>query len=282
MTLRSRGLAAFLALGLGFPTGAFADPLVDAIPTPSDELIRISGREILRRALENLYGCDIAQQVDLYTKKNGKEVRRHSVTLMRKEISGKAHTLFDYTMNNELYGLRSLRIEREEGEYDRFLFLPEFQRVRRFGAAQRADLILGTNLHFEDLEVRTPATWGIVGRSMVEYEGERVHRLELEPVHELDYVRADMLVEPERFGIRRIRYFRAGQTEPHRILTAPREEMVPFPDRILPSHWVIEEPKIGVVTDVYFRRIRTHPEVNDLLFSARTLESNAALPAFQD
>ncbi len=282
MSVRSRLVTAVVALGLGFPAGASADALVDAIPSRSDELISISGREILKRALENLYGCDIAQQVDLYTKKNGKEVRRHSVTLMRKEIGGKAHTLFDYTMNNELYGLRSLRIEREEGLYDRFLFLPEFQRVRRFGAAQRADLILGTNLHFEDLEVRTPATWGIVGRSMVDFEGERVHQLQLEPVHDLDYDRADMLVEPERFGIRRIRYFRAGQTEPHRILTAPREEMVPFPDRILPSHWVIEEPKIGVVTDVYFRRIRTHPEVNDLLFSARTLESNAELPAFQD
>ncbi len=267
------------ALVLGSPLAA--DPLGDALPSVEDPMIAVSAHEVLERALDNLYGSDIAQDVDLVVTKNGREVRRHMVTLLRKKIGGRSHTLFDYRLNNEFYGLRSLRIERREGVYDRFLYLPEFKRVRRFSGSQRADLVLGTNLHFEDLEVRTTASFAIVGRSVVDHDGMRMHQLEVEPRHEIDYDRADVLIDPETYAIRRIRYLRDGDPVPLRILTAPADEMVPFTDRILPSHWIIEEGRTDLRTDVYFRRIRTDPDVKDGLFSARTLEATPDLPAFE-
>ncbi len=280
MTRRRTRLLAACVAALVLASSTSADPLGDAVPSAEDPMIAVSAHEVLERALENLYGSDIAQDVDLVTTKNGREVRRHQVTLLRKKIDGRSHTLFDYRLNNEFYGLRSLRIERREGVYDRFLYLPEFKRVRRFSGSQRADLVLGTNLHFEDLEVRTPASFAIVGRSVTEFEGERMHLLEVEPRHEIDYDRADVLIDPETYAIRRIRYLRDGREAPLRILTAPADEMVPFTDRILPSHWIIEEGGTDLRTDVYFRRIRTDPDVKDGLFSARTLEATPDLPAF--
>lgn len=269
-----------LSVAAAWPQASRAGVLEDAIPSDRDARIAVSAREILERALDNLYGCDLSQQVELVTTQNGKAVRRHEVTLMRKRIRGRAHTLYDYTMNNELYGFRALRVEREDGVVDRFLFLPQFLRVRRFTSAQRSDTVLGTNLHFEDLDVRHPDTWSIVGRSVAALGDETVHRLVVEPNYEIDYDWAEVLVEPEKYALRRLAYYRAGEEQPFRVITAPPEEMVPFPDRILPSHWVIEEPRSGVRTDVYFRRIRTHTEARDGLFSARTLEATSPLPAF--
>lgn len=268
-------------VGMASTSVVWAGPLGDALPSAEDPMIGVSAHEVLERALDNLYGSDIAQDVDLVVTKNGREVRRHQVTLLRKSIGGRSHTLFDYRLNNEFYGLRSLRIERSEGVYDRFLFLPEFQRVRRFSGSQRADLVLGTNLHFEDLEVRTTASFAIRGRSVVEYEGVRVHRLEVEPRHEIDYDRAEVFIEPENFAIRQIRYLRGDDPVPVRVLTAPADEMLPFTDRVLPSHWIIEEGGTDLRTDVYFRRIRTDPDIKDGLFSARTLEATSDLPAFE-
>ena len=135
-----RGRVLALIVGLSFvswPLAAGAGPLEDAIPSDRDARISVSAREILERALDNLYGCDLSQQVELVTSQNGKAVRRHEVTLMRKRIRGRAHTLYDYTMNNELYGFRALRVERADGVVDRFLFLPELLRVRRLKGAGR-------------------------------------------------------------------------------------------------------------------------------------------------
>ncbi len=275
-----------LLLGLGGPLAiasrGHAGPFEDALPLAPDPLLRSSAREVLERAFDNLYGCDLAERVELVTAKGGEVVRRHEVTLARKRIDGLTHTLFDYRMGNEFYGLRSLRIERRRGSYDRFLFLPELGRVRRFGSAQRADQVLGTNLHFVDLEARRIDDFAIVGRSVETLGGERMHRLVVEPLLDLHYAYAEVWVEPTRYAIREVRYHRRKGGPPSRSIRAPSEEMVPFPDRVLPSHWIIEDHEAGVRTDVYFRRIRVGPTLADSLFSLRTLVATPRLPVFRD
>ncbi|MCP5058061.1 MAG: hypothetical protein GY937_15250 [bacterium] len=122
-------------MGLVMPSPVPASPLEDALPSVEDPLLQVSGREVIERAFENLYGVDLAQQIEIVTRKRGRVSRRHAVTVLRKKIRGRSHTLLDYRLGNELYGLRTLRIEHARGSYDRFIFAPELQRVRRFTSA---------------------------------------------------------------------------------------------------------------------------------------------------
>ncbi len=275
--------SAIVWLVLAAAAPAASQSLGDAFPVVDDPLHHVSGREVLERAFQNLYGVDLSQHVEIVTRKDGKVVRRHEVTQARKRIGGRAHSLLDYRLGNELYGLRSLRIEHRGGaSYDRFLFLPQFQRVRRFTSAQRADLVLGTDLHLGDLEVNHADEFAVVGRSVEQRGDERVHRVRVEPFKDTGYSSVEIFIEPGSYAIREARYFRPGSETPGRTILAPAEEMVPFPGHLLPSHWVIEGEEEGVVTDVYFRRIRVNPEIPDTLFSARTLEATTKLPAFRD
>jgi hypothetical protein len=277
-----RAVALVVGFGLallGAPAGA--DPFEDALPPAYDAMLRVSAREVLERAFENLWGHDVAQMVEMVTSVDGKVVRRQEIKHLRKRIRGRPHTLSVYKTANEYYGLRSLRIERDKETYDRFIFMPELQRVRRFSSAQRADKVLGTNLHLDDLETKNVDSYSIIGRSIAVRDGERVHDLSLEPLYDPGYASVRLLVEPENYAIREVRYFRPGSVEADRTVSAPAEEMVPFPDRILPSHWVIEDRNANSRTDIYFKRIQVDPPVDDRLFSVRTLEGKAQLPVFR-
>jgi hypothetical protein len=278
--MRATLLFAWASLAL-LPAPASSEALEDALPPAYDAMVRVSARQVLERAFENLWGHDVAQMVEMVTSIDGKVVRHQELKQLRKRIGGRPHTLTVYKTTNEFYGLRSLRVERPDVGYDHFIFMPELQKVRRFSAAQRADLVLGTNVHLDDLETMSADNFAIVGRSITVRGGERVHDLSLEPLHDPGYAKVRLVVEPENYAIREVRYFRTGSKQADRTVLAPAEEMVPFPDRILPSHWVIEDRDEDSRTDVYFRRILVDPEVDDRLFSVRTLETKAQLPIFR-
>jgi hypothetical protein len=274
---RRAALAAALAAWL-LAGAAGAVSLEDVLPLPPREAFRLSARDVLARAFDNLYGCDLQQRADLVTRTRAGVVRRQVVHMLRKRIGGRAHSLLDYRTTNELYGLRLLKIEGNGRADDHFMWVPDLRRVRRFTSAQRGDQVQGSDLNLEDLEFRRAETFAIVGRRFDVLRGERVHRLTLEPLFDSAYARADLFVEPRDFAIREVHYYRRGSRRPYKRMTAPVDEMVRFDGRVLPGRWIIRDYERDTETDLSFTDIAVDPPLEDGMFSVTVLESGRPLP----
>ncbi len=265
------------ALFLGASPAA-AVSLEDLIPLEPSERLRISARDVVANAFDNLYGCDLAQEVVMVTRTENGVTREQRVNMLRKRIKNRAHQLMDYRTTNQFYGLRLLKIEGHGRSDDHFMWVPELQRIRRFTSAQSGDLVQGTDLSFEDLEFRRIEEFAVVGRDLRELDGEWVEQVTIEPLDESPYERADLFIEPRDWVIREVHYYRTGSLTPFKTIRAPREEMNRFEDRVLPGRWIVTDYERRTQTDVIFRKTLVDPALADHLFSTVVLEKKAALP----
>lgn len=274
------GRAAPLAAGMlaGFPGAlrAAARPVEDATPgyPPTHG---VSAREVLRRAFDNLYGCDLQERVRFQVSSEGGRVLRYRAQRLRKRIDGRIHEIWSVTDGSDRRDYRMLRIEGRDRVDDTFAYIPELLRVRRLTTAQRGDLFFGSDVTLEELEVFDVERFEFVGRASGTVQGEPAHLVTVQPLRHSGFDRADFLVSQRDHAVLQMRLYRPGALDAYKITRMPRAEMEEQRRHVLPRHIVFEHLERGTRTDVFFESRVVDPELPDAFFGKSALESRRRL-----
>ena len=230
-----------------------------------------SAAQIVDRAFENLYGCDLEQALELVVRLDGKQIHGYEAKMARKHIGGAAHEVLHFVGVGEFRKLKLLRIERMDRSDDAFVYVPALINVRRISLAQRADTILGTNLTLEDLSAQWVDRFEVVARGRDFVEREPVHTIGVRPLRPVGYDRAELLIADLDYAILETRYYRKGAAEPFKVGRARRQWMRRSSGHVLPDR-VVFETLDGLQTEIRYHRRSVNPELSDSLFSKSSLE----------
>jgi hypothetical protein len=274
--LRSALLLVPLLLAPALPAAA-AEPDEDALP-PRLRALGLSAREVLSRAFDNFYGCDLQERVEFnVTGQNGK-VFRFEAERLRKRIDGRVHDVFSVRGGTDRREFRSLRIQGRAGDSDDiFAYVPELLRVRRVNSARRGDAFFGSHLSLSDLEVQYVERMEFVGRATAEVNGEPAYLVTTQPLYESGYDRADFFVAMRDYALLEIRFYRPGETEAFKVAHMPRENTELLNGHALPSRMVFQHLPTGTQTELRFHERLVNPELEDAMFTITSLESRRRL-----
>ena len=267
-------LAPALLLTLALPAAA-SEP-EDALP-PWPQAFAMSAREILSRAFDNFYGCDLEEQLDFHVTTTSGQVMRHVAERIRKRIGGRTYDLFSIRGGTDRREYRSLRIQGRGGSDDLFAFVPDLMRVRRLTSAQRGDQFFGSNLSLEDLEVQFIERNELVGRATTLVEGEPAHIVTTHPLYDSGYDRADFFVAQSDYALLEIRFYHVGALEAYKVLHMPRAHTERQNGHVLPRRMIFQDVESGTQTVIYYRSRLVNPPIDEGLLTKTTLESRRRL-----
>jgi hypothetical protein len=267
-------LAPALLLALALPAAAFEQE--DAFPRQPG-MLAISAHEVLSRAFDNFWGCDLEERLDFHVTTESGQVMRHVAERIRKRIRGRTYDLFSVRGGTDRRDFRSLRIQGRGGSDDLFAWVPDLRRVRRLTSAQRGDQFFGSNLSLEDLEVQFVERNELVGRATTLVEGEPAHIVTTRPLYDSGYDRADFFIAQSDYAILEIRFYRLGALEAYKIAHMPRADTESQNGHSLPRRMIFQDLEAGTRTEIYFRSRLVDPPIDESLFTKTTLESHRRL-----
>ncbi len=76
----------------------------------------------------------------------------------------------------------------------------------------------------------------------------------------------------------RLRYFKEGESEPYRTVSAPRRFMVELNGHVLPTRMTVHNYTRGTTTEVTFENLKVNPPIDQRVFSLVALEQERKLP----
>jgi outer membrane lipoprotein-sorting protein len=166
------------------------------------------------------------------------------------------------------------------GPTDQWLFLPALKRVRQITAQTRKESFVGTDLSYHDLDLlQDMPTWTeedaaskLVGEADV--DGEATYVIELRPKgDDVDYGRIQIWLDKDDLISRRTHFFE-GVDDP---ADEPVKEIVQSDVKVVgkipvPHRVEVRRPQRGSRTVMKVERVRFDQELEEDLFSQRTLE----------
>lgn len=236
-----------------------------------------SAREVLERAFQNFYYCDLRADLGFEVRRKGRTVMRYETEMMRKFIDDHAHTLFYFEGEGDRRGLRVLRIERDDRADDAFVYVPALRRIRRQVMAQRGDKVLGMEVTIEDLEVQRIAKLEIVGSSFSRVEGEPVQVVTTKRLSGSSYDRVDFFVATTDAAMLEVRFYRPDALEPYKVTRMPRATMQQYRGHVLPQRIDFLDRENDAETTLWFANIEVSPELPSDRFTTLALEKRQRL-----
>jgi len=266
-------LALVAALGSA-PGAARARDGEDARP-PGDALPQlVPAREVVERAFDNFYQCDLHANLDFVVRRGGAVVLEYQTEMLRKYIHGMAHQLFYFEGDGDRRGIRVLRIEQRDRADDAFVYMPGMQRIRRIVMARNEDKMMGMEVTLEDLEIQRVEKFEIVGRSTGMIEDEPVHVVTMKRLGESGYDRVDFFIAARDYAILEVRYYRHDMLEPYKTTRMRRAWMEYYLHHVLPKQIEFVDRDAGTETTLLFRRREVDPELAAGRFSTLSLQKS--------
>jgi hypothetical protein len=241
-----------------------------------------SAREMVERAFQNFYYCDVRANLAFEVQRRGQPVLHYDTEFLRKFIDGRAHDLFYFEGDSDTRGTRVLRIERVGRADDAFVWLPALQRVRRVAMSQRGDKMLGMEVTLEDLEVQRLEKLEIVGSAFSKVEGEPVRVVTMKRLEGGAYDRADFFIATTDYAILEVRFYRKDAVEPYKVTHMRRANMQQYPGHVLPSRIEFHDRVLDTDTTMVFDRREVNPALPRDRFTALSLEKRKRLSLVPD
>lgn len=235
-----------------------------------------SAREVMERAFQNFYHCDVRADLSFEVRRKD-SVLHYETEFLRKFIDGRAHDLFYFEGEGDMRGLRVLRIERRDRADDAFVWLPALRRVRRHSMAQRADKMIGMEVTLEDLEVQRLERLEIVGSAFSRVEGEPVRIVTMKRLEGGAYDRVDFFVATTDYAILEVRFYRRDAVDPYKVTRMRRETMQQYPGHVLPSRIEFHDLTLDTETTLVFDRREVNPDLPRDRFTMLSLEKRKRL-----
>ena len=246
------------------PRGQDADP-----PT---------AESLLRTAFANRYEVDLTSKIELLMRDGSGQERRRLFRTASKVIDGRVHSVGRLIWPHHLRGMTILTIEARDRAHDAFVYLPSLGKVRRVSTAQRWDSFLGSDVTYEDLERRRVEEYELTSPEAGELAGERVYRIRARSRRDFSYAEVLFVIAQSDAAILDVRYFKEGESEPYRTVSAPRRFMVELNGHVLPTRMTVHNYARGTTTEVTFENLKVNPPIDQRVFSLVALEQERKLP----
>jgi hypothetical protein len=237
-----------------------------------------AARELLQSAFANRYEVDLTTQIDLVVHSRSGQQRKRTLNAVTKVIDDRVHSLGRLTSPEHLRGMTVMMMEADDRSHDAFIYMPSLDKVRRINTSQRGDAFFGTDVTYEDIEHQTVADYNFLKVTREVVDGEPALLIHASPKRRFNYDRVVFTIAEKDGAILGADYFKRGADEPYRVLSAPRSHMIETGGHVLPTRMRVENRMKGSHTDVALRNLRTDQEIDDRIFSVRTLESGRDLP----
>lgn len=235
-------------------------------------------RALLQLAFTNLYEVDTTATIELIIRNKSGQERRRNFESASKIIDGRMHSIGRLTHPGHLRGMTILQIEAENRSHDAFIYLPSSRSVRRVSTSQRGDSFFGTDVTYEDLERRSVADYEIVDLSIGRIDGEPAHVVRARPRLAQAYHEVVFWLAQSDQAILQAHYFKRGADKPYRTIAAPRASMQSSGGHTLPTRLIVENLARGTTTEVKYHDLVVNSEIDNRIFSVRTLEQRARIP----
>lgn len=267
------------------PAAALADhsaPAAAPGPEDSGDVVEPGPEEVLRRALANRYELDARATVEItIISRSGGEVERRA-ELASKFVDGQIVSYGRFTYPEDMRDMAVLRIEHSDRDDDFFAFLPEFRRVRRLSAAQKSDLFIGTDAAFEDVERRQMQDYRVAFDRSQAIDGEETWTIVAEPTYDSGYERVEYAVAKKDYSILRTRHYKPGADQPFKVIETPRATTEEYGGHTVPMRATVRDLERGTRTEVRVEKILVDPELDDRLFTLKSLSQERRLPDYEE
>ena len=249
-------------------------------PAQGEELdaAPIDAGALLQKAFTNQYEVNSTAKIELVIRNGAGNERRRRFEAASKIIDDRMHSIGRLTYPEHLRGMTILQIEAPDRSHDAFVYLPSMQSVRRVSTAQRGDAFFGTDVTYEDLERRYARDYVLVSMSADEVQGESAFAVRARPRLPQSYHEITFWIAESDHVILQAHYFKRGAKEPFRTISAPRSGMSKLNGHTLPTKLVVENHSRGTTTEVTYRDLMVNPEIDNRVFSIRTLEQKGRIP----
>ena len=131
--------------------------LVCALVAPPARAGEPSARELRDRLVDidqwGLAGAESVARVVVTDRRQSTRVLEYRAR-SRRYTPRLSKSLVRFGAPADIAGVSFLQIQREDGDDDRFLYLPELKRSRRISGAMRANAFMGTDFSYADLDQR--------------------------------------------------------------------------------------------------------------------------------
>lgn len=247
--------------------------------TPRD-VVPPSARQILIQALVNRYELDARASVEItITGKSGDTTTRRA-EVASKLVDGQIVSFGRFTYPAEMRGMTVLRFQYADRDDDFWIYLPEFRRVRRMSAALRSDMFIGTDAAFEDVERRQIDDYRVELGPSEEIDGEPVWTVRARPTYDSGYERVVYSISKDDSTILRSYHYKRGAEEPFKVIETPRATTEKIGDHTVPRRATVRNLERGTRTDIAVTRILVNPELDDQLFTLRSLGQEREMPRY--
>ena len=145
---------------------------------------------------------------------------------------------------------------------------------------QRLDSFLGSDLTYEDFERQRAADFAVEPLPAEDVAGEHCTMLRALPRGQRAYAAVVLAVAPDR-AILEYRYFARDAQAPYRVIETPRAAMHQEAGHLLPTRYSVRQLARGSSTELVLRKLSVNPEIDDRIFSVRTLDQQRPLPRVQ-
>jgi hypothetical protein len=262
LCLGSAPLSPAQTIDVGAVFGEKMGAPVPSAPVPS-------GEDILRRALDNLYGFDAS--ITIHTDKRGVDGRTATTEflLLRKRARGARRVLSVNLLPEDVRGTRVLQVNHDDGREETYAFLPPFSGRPMRAEYRLAEPFLGTWHEIGNAEppaeILALSEYEVLGVEPRQLEGEDVYKVTLRPLAPRGYDRSELMIARQDYAILEYRNYSTPGGSPTLIAVAPRAGMVRFGDRLVPERMSYRDLADGSEIEVTLRH-EPLPDGSDKLF----------------
>ena len=243
-----------------------ADPPleIDAAP-PSPE-------SILKRAFENQYEVNTTATIELVMHNKSGQERQRKMRAAQKIIGDRVHAIGRLTYPEYLRDMAILQIEEPDHTHNAFVYMPSLRKVRRVSTSQRGDSFFGTDITYEDIERRYIEDYEVLDIQAAKRKGEDIFVIRARPQRRTSYAEVVFSIAQSDDVILGADYYKQDAEVPFRSLTIHREGMIEEDGHKLATRITVKNVARGTRTEVTYRDLKVNPEIDDRLFSVRTLD----------
>ena len=258
LVCRRRCLLGFAALMVSM--GALAD---DALRIMQQVHDRPVGRDVTTVSRMEL------------TDRAGTKRQRDLVTYRMERSKGEFVSLARFLAPPDIAGTGLLSVDKADGSSEQWLFLPAMDRVRRVASDRKGGRFVGSDLYFEDLQTRKPASdlHRLTGKDTL--DGVVCHVIESIPTDPANSVyRKRMLwVDPQTALVHRVDYFEKDDAQ-------PSKRWVLLSRQRIQGYWAVTDSKTtdlvtGNETRMLSQTIKFDRKLPARLFSTQALSDES-------
>jgi hypothetical protein len=115
-----------------------------------------------------------------------------------------------------------------------------------------------------------------------EIEGEETWTIAARPTYDSGYERVDYSIAKRDYSILRTLHYKKGASKPFKVIETPRSTTEEHGGHTVPMRATVRNLERGTHTKVRVLRILVNPELDDRLFTTKSLSQERRLPGYDE